>query len=501
MRKVLSVLLICGVLVSALAACGSKSDSASNNEVASSSETGSETNQETEQPTKASFLPPAEHSNYIAPKAEVGQKYNIEKLDFKNNDDNWRGVTYFDENHFVVDGNAVYDFDGNLLFDDQKIIDAYPGELSYANIDGNAQGDYVRVGVNTDTVTTLLYNYKNNSFFDFGSEDIEPYELYANCIVISKYDAEKNTPYYSVIDYNNKTIIPFDAGFFFIYIGKDFIFAYKNQKDYILDMSGNIIRELKNTYSDTALPPHGLMRKNQFLFTNLENNMTDYIIGEIGHKKENEEFISSYSYYLIDKRGNEIYLTDQVAAIEDSCRMVSQYNGKSYLIEYLDDYIEDNGNKFQKRQLIDENKKVIIQPCISLSGYINGYCRVGQYNEQTNMITLSLVDLNENLIESLSFKSNLSFNETISDVSLSLVDEQGLYVIKRFDNGSAVFTIKDITGNVVYNSDKDIDSIDPLGNGLFMINGDVNSSLKAALAEASGEENKHKKYIMKITKT
>ena len=117
------------------------------------------------------------------------------------------------------------------------------------------------------------------------------------------------------------------------------------------------------------------------------------------------------------------------------------------------------------------------------------------------MVTYSLVDLNGNVIESFSYKATLPLSDlTVSDFSISLVDEQGFYVIKRFENGSAVYTIKDIAGNVVYISDKDIDSIKPLGNGLFMINGDLSSSLKSALAEASGED-KFKKYIIRITRT
>ncbi len=481
MRKVLSIILMCGVLVSALAACGSKQNSASNNEVVSSNETGSETNQETEQPKETSFLPPAEHSNHIAPKADVGQKYNIKQMDFiKDKDGAFRRVGYFDESHVVVGGNAVYDFDGNLLFDEQKILDAYPKRLSYATIGGNAHRDYVGIGVNVDNCNALLYNYKNNSFFNFDSEGIEPLDLYENYMVVSKYDAEKKKSYYSVIDYNNKTIIPFDADFFIRYIGKDFIFANKNQKDYILDMSGNVIRELKNTYSDTSLSPEGLAREERFTFTNLEDQMTDYIIGEIGHKKESEEFISSYSYYLIDKKGNEIYLTDKVAAIEDSCRMVSQYNGKSYLIEYLDDYFEDNGNKFQKRQLIDENKNIIIKPCFELSGYINGYCRVGEFDEQSNTIKYSLIDLDGNAIETYSCTINSNINGQVKD--FSIVDEQGLYVLTTYNGDSTVYTIKDTAGNTVYTSGT---KLVMLGNGIFGMNGTVGSEYE---------------YLIKITK-
>ena len=501
MRKVLSIILMCGVLVSALAACGSKQNSASNNEVVSSNETGSETNQETEQPKETSFLPPAEHSNHIAPKAEVGQKYNIEKLDFINYENNGGEVSYFDENHIVVDKRKVYDFNGNLLFDNQKIIDAYTEKLSDAIIVGSAQGDYVLVGVSTDKVNTLLYNYKNNSFFDFGNEDIEPSELYAKYIVIRKNDAEKNTAYYSVIDYNNKTIIPFEAGYSFSYIAEEYILASKDMKYFILDLSGNIVSELKNPYQEITSPfSSNLSSDDSFVFSNRNNQITDYAVGGIGHKNEGEQFNTSYSYYLIDKNGKEIHLTDMDESLNNSCKFISQYNGKSYVIEYLDDYYDnENGGKTQKRQLIDENKNVIIQPCISLSGYINGYCRVGEYNEQAKMVTYSLVDLNGNVIESFNYKATLPLS-SVSDFSLSLVDEQGFYVIKRFENGSAVYTIKDIAGNVVYNSDKYVDSIKALGSGLFMINGDLNSLTKSALAEASGED-KQKKYIIRITRT
>lgn len=487
MKKVLAVLLMCGVLVSSLAACGSKSDSASNNEVVSSNETVSETNQETEQPKETSFLPPAEHSNYIAPKAEVGQKYNIKQMDFiKDKDGAFRKVGYFDENHMVVGGNAVYDFDGNLLFDEQKIIDSYPEKLPYASIrvgfDNRAEaiGDYVIIETDCDNCHALLYNYKNNSFFNFDSEGIEPLDLYENYMVVSKHDAEK-VLLYSVIDYNNKTIIPFSANYSIMYIGKDFILANKNQKNYILDMSGNIIKELKNTYKEYRLL-HGLQLENieKYIFTDLKNQMTDYIIGEIGHKKENEEFISSYSYYLIDKKGNEIYLTDQVAAIEDSCRMVSQYNGKSYLIEYLDDFFEDNGNKIQKKQLIDENRNIIIKPCFELSGYINGYCRVGEFDEQSNTIKYSLIDLDGNAIETYSYTINSNINGQVKD--FSIVDEQGLYVLTTYNGDSTVYTIKDTAGNTVYTSGT---KLVMLGNGIFGMNGTIGSGYE---------------YLIKITK-
>lgn len=510
MKKILSVLVACGIIVSVLAACGSKPVTTDEKTNTSMSESGadnsseSETSNDNTKPTEPSFLPPAEHSNFIAPKAQKGQKYEIKKLETKDENGYSREVGCFDENHVVLNERAVYDFSGNLLFDEQKVIDACSGDVSSALIRTdfdrrvNVFGDYAMIGFGD-----YIYDYVSNSIVKFGDENIKPYKIFDGFFEIQKKNKETSETEYSIINFEKNTVIPFESGYFVVFIDDERILAQKDKKYFVLDLSGNVVAELKNDYYE-ILPFHAfeLNHKDEFMFLNLKKQTTDYLVGKIGHKENDDNFFTSYSYYLIDKNGKEIFLSDENSAFTSDCRMVSQYNGKTYMVEYLDDYYDnENGGKTQKRQLIDENKNVIIPPCVSLSGFINGYCRVGEYNEQSNLVTYSLVDLNGNVIESFSYKATLPLSDlTVSDFSISLVDEQGFYVIKRFENGSAVYTIKDIAGNVVYISDKDIDSIKPLGNGLFMINGDLSSSLKSALAEASGED-KFKKYIIRITRT
>ncbi len=483
MKKILSVLVACGIIVSVLAACGSKPVTTDEKTNTSMSESGadnsseSETSNDNTKPTEPGFLPPAEHSNFIAPKAQKGQKYEIKKLETKDENGYSRKVGRFDENHVVLNERAVYDFSGNLLFDEQKVIDACSGDVSSALIRAdydrrvNVFGDYAMIGFGD-----YIYDYVSNSIVKFGDENIKPYKIFDGFFEIQKKNKEASETEYSIINFEKNTVIPFESGYFVVFIDDERILAHKDKKYFVLDLSGNVVAELKNDYYE-ILPFHAfeLNHKDEFMFLNLKKQTTDYLVGKIGHKENDDNFFTSYSYYLIDKNGKEIFLSDENSAFTSDCRMVSQYNGKTYMVEYLDDYFYDNsGTKKQKRQLIDENRNIIVNPCFELSGYVNGYCKVGEYDEKTNTVTYSLIDLEGNAIEKKVYSWNDINNGEVID--FSLVDEQGLYLIKDYSNGQCVYTIKDSGGNIVLTSDSEIQDVTMLGNGVFgVISKDDNS--------------------------
>lgn len=360
MKKILSVLVACGIIVSVLAACGSKPVTTDEKTNTSMSESGadnsseSETSNDNTKPTEPGFLPPAEHSNFIAPKAQKGQKYEIKKLETKDENGYSRKVGRFDENHVVLNERAVYDFSGNLLFDEQKVIDACSGDVSSALIRAdydrrvNVFGDYAMIGFGD-----YIYDYVSNSIVKFGDENIKPYKIFDGFFEIQKKNKEASETEYSIINFEKNTVIPFESGYFVVFIDDERILAHKDKKYFVLDLSGNVVAELKNDYYE-ILPFHAfeLNHKDEFMFLNLKKQTTDYLVGKIGHKENDDNFFTSYSYYLIDKNGKEIFLSDENSAFTSDCRMVSQYNGKTYMVEYLDDYFYDNsGTKKQKRQL------------------------------------------------------------------------------------------------------------------------------------------------------
>ena len=176
------------------------------------------------------------------------------------------------------------------------------------------------------------------------------------------------------------------------------------------------------------------------------------------------------SVYIYNSDGEEV-LSYDAPDVNYPIRMVSQYNGKAYFSEYIDDYYNygETGEKHQKVQLIDENKKLVVAPCGELSGFFNGYCLYEELNLDNSTITSHLIDLENNEIDSVERPLYFDNANTKTYNYLSIVDEQGLYIMQEYSYNTSVYTIKDTAGNVVFTSDSEITEISILGNGVFKI--------------------------------
>lgn len=487
MKKILSVLVACGIIVSVLAACGSNpvtTDEKTNTSISESvadSSSESETSNDETKPTEPGFLPPAEHSNYIAPKAQKGQKYEIKELDCVNGKD----FSAMDANHFSVDNKEVYDLDGNMLFTDEAVKKDYSKELSYVSIHEMVQsGDknYAIVYLqesSSESKKYVLYNYLEHSFFELEDSNYSVYEANEEYIVIS--DNKPNFSLQSVIDWNKKTIIPFDAGYTFIeYLYNDRFIAQKGESNCcLLNSSGNVVCTMPSLGYTTF---KGLMHHqtdlggSNYRFYDKNNLTNDYFIGT----KQNysgEKWLG-VSVSIFDRDGKEVY-SYEAPDINYPIRMVSQYNGKTYISEYIDDYyyFEESGQKHQKIQLIDEYKNKIIEPCGEMSGFFNGYCFYEEVNPKNKTITTHLVDLEKNEIDSVERPLYMDNSGSKSYKYLSIVDEQGLYILEDYSNNASFYTIKDTAGNIVFTSDSEIKNINMLGNGVFGVISKGNDSI------------------------
>lgn len=486
MKKYLTVLLASIVFVSALAACGNNQEAPNKNQVNSLSENEGasepEASKDNTQSTVPVFLPPAEHSNFIAPKGHKGQNYNITKLDFING----KEVSAMDVNHFSLGREEVYDLNGNFLFNDQTIKNDYSKELSYVSIGEmvkSGEKNYVMVSLkefDSDNYKNVLYNYPEHSFFDL-DDDVAVNEAYEDYIVLNNYQSPIASTYFeSVIDWNKKTIISFDEGYTRIrFLYNDRFIAQKGESNaYLLDASGNVIcnmpADVNYTTFKQIMKNQSSLTGNNYCFYDRNNLANDYFIG-IKENYSGDKWLS-VSVYIYNRDGEEV-LSYDAPDINYPIRMVSQYNGKTYISENIDDYynFEESGQKHQKVQLIDDHKNMIVAPCADLSGFFNGYCLFDEVNVENATITSHLIDLENNEIDSVERPLYYDYTNPKTLNYLSIVDEQGLYILEEYSNNTSIYTIKDTAGNVVFTSDSEIKNIKMLGNGVFQINRESNS--------------------------